>query len=185
MSNVKSLGRVPPPSNFSVKPAPLTLVNMVTGDARTAQFNPEELEESLGVNYARLQVPGLSHTRKHFINTEDVKYSFELFQHCLESGDTGLASMKAIREDRRFLYALTHPWRADGIKRGGAPRVLFIWPKLISLTCVVTQLSFKYSMFNKDGAPVAWRAKVSLEQIRDEFVSMEDILNTGTGNEID
>ncbi len=162
----------------------MTLVNMVTGVARTVQFNPAELEETIGVNYARLVVPGLSHTRKHFVNTDDVKFSFELFSHCLDSGDTKLANMLAIREDRRFLYALTHPWRADGIKRGGAPRVLFIWPHLISLTCVVTSLTFKYTLFNKTGAPAAWNARVQLEQIRDEFVGMEDILNEGTGNEI-
>jgi hypothetical protein len=172
------------PLNFAAKPTPMTLVNMVTADSIDAQYNPEELEEAIGVNYARLQVPGLSHTRKHFINTDDVKFTFELASHCLDSGDTGLARMQAIRADRRFLYALTHPWRADGINRGGPPRVLFIWPKLLSLTCVVTSLTFRYTMFNRDGAPVAWRSKLALEEIRDQFVSMEDILARGTGNEI-
>ncbi len=172
-------------TTFNTKPAAVTLVNVVTGEARAVQFNPGDLEEALGANYAKLVVPGLSHQRKHFVHTEDVTYTFDLFQHALGSGETSADYLRGIREDRRFLYALTHPWRADGINRGGAPRVLFIWPKLISLTCVVTKLSFKYTMFNKDGAPVAWTCKVVMEEIRDAFVSMEDILNNGTGNEID
>ncbi len=156
----------------------MTLVNMVTGDARTAQFNPEQFTEAIGVNYARLQVPGLSHTRKHFINTEDVKFDLELAYHCVDgSGPKGL---KAILEDRKFLYAMTHPWRADSIRRGGAPRTLFIWPNFISLSCVITNLLFTYTLFNKQGAPVSYKAKVTLEEIRDVFVSMEDILDLGT-----
>ena len=162
---------------FEDKAPQLTLVNMTTGDARTAQFNPEQLQESIGVNYAKLQVPGLSHTRKHFINTDDVKFDFELWYHAVGGSAEDLA---AILEDRKFLYALTHPWRADGINRGGPPRVLFIWPTFISLTCVVTGLSFTYTQFSKTGAPVAWKCKVTLEEIRDVFVSMEDILSLGT-----
>lgn len=163
---------------FDEKAPAMTLVNMVTGDARTAQFNPAEFTESINVNYAKLQVPGLSHTRKHYINTDDVKFDLELFYHCLDgSGPEGL---NAILEDRKFLYALTHPWRSDSIKRGGAPRVLFIWPTFISLSCVITSLSFTYTMFNKQGRPVAYKAKIGLEEIRDVFVSMEDILTLGT-----
>jgi hypothetical protein len=164
--------------DFAVRAPRMVLVNMVTGDARTPQFNPSEFEEKLGATYADLQVPGLSHKVQHFINTENVKYSFDLMYHCLDgSGPDGLA---AILEDRKFLYALVHPWRADGIKRGGAPRVLFIWPKLISLTCVVKSLSFKYTMFNLEGSPIAYNAKVELEEIRDVFVGMDDILAQGT-----
>ena len=163
---------------FEEKAPAMTLVNMVTGESRTAQFNPPEFTESVAVNYARMQVPGLSHTRKHFVNTDDVKFDFELFYHCIDGG--GPDSLQAILDDRKFLYALTHPWRADTIKRGGPPRVLFIWPTFISLSCVVTSLSFTYTTFNKQGRPIAYKAKLTLEEIRDVFVSMEDILTLGT-----
>lgn len=156
----------------------MILVDMATGESRTAQFNPAELNETISVNYTKIVVPGLSHTRKHYINTDDVKYDFELFAHCLDgSGPDGL---NAIQEDRRFLYSLTHPRGAQSIREGGPPRVLFIWPKLISLTCVVTGLAFNYTMFNAWGAPVAWKAKVTLEQIRDAFVSSAEIREIDT-----
>lgn len=166
------------PAAQTVRAPQMILVNTVTGDARSAMFNPDELEEVLGATYAKLTVPGLSHQRKHFVNTDDVQYNFELFYHCLDgSGPDGL---KAITDDRKFLYASVHPWRSDSIQRGGAPRMLFIWPKLISLTCVMTKLTFKYTLFNREGDPVAWRAKITLEEIREQFVSMEDILDLGT-----
>lgn len=155
----------------------MILVNMITGEARSAQFNPEELAEELGTNYASLTVPGLSHTRKHFINTEDVKFDFELWYHAVGGTE---ADLKAIHEDRKHIYALAHPWRADGISRGGPPRSLFIWPTFISLTCIVRKVIFRYTQFNKFGTPIAWRAKLALEEVRDEFVSMEDVRNLGT-----
>ncbi len=107
-----------------------------------------------------------------------MKFTFDLFYHCVDG--SGPAGLQAILDDRKFLYSLTHPWRADSIQRGGAPRVLFIWPTFISLTCVITSLSFQYTLFNKQGAPIAYKASVGLEEIRDVFVSMEDILTFGT-----
>lgn len=173
------------PQNFAAKPPSMTLVNMVTTNSLEVQFNPEQLTEQLGANYAKLTVPGLSHQRKHFVYTEEPAYTFDLWNHALDSGQNGLKSLQSIREDRRFLMSLVHPWRTDDMTRGGAPRVLFIWPHLISLPCKVTKLSFKYTMFNTSGAPTAWTCGVSIEVDRDSFVSMEDILNDGTGNEID
>lgn len=175
----------PNPQNFATKPPSMTLVNMVTTDSLEVQFNPEQLTEVLGANYAKLTVPGLSHQRKHFVYTEEPAYSFDLFNNSLDSGYNGLTAMQAIRSDRRFLYSLVHPWRSDGIARGGAPRVLFIWPQLVSLPVKIMKLSFKYTQFNKNAAPCAWTCGVQLEVDRDAFVSMEDILNEGTGNEID
>jgi hypothetical protein len=58
--------------------------------------------------------------------------------------------------------------------------VLFIWPTFISLTCILRNLRFTYTQFNKNGSPIAWKAKITLEEIRDVFVSMEDILALGT-----
>lgn len=171
MSLVEYMGKAPS----------MTLVNVITNAFIEAQFNPTEFEEQLGVNYARQTVPGLSHQVKQFINTEDVKYQFELFYQCADSGTFGLERMLTAR---KFLYAACHPWRADGINRGGAPRILFIWPKLISLTCVITSLKFKYTRFNIEGDPVAFTATVGLEEIRDVFVSMEDITDLGTQRSI-
>ena len=58
--------------------------------------------------------------------------------------------------------------------------MLFIWPRFISLTCVITALSFKYSRFRLDGTPVQFTAKVAFEEIRDVRLYSEDVLRDGT-----
>lgn len=163
--------------SYEKSPDRVLLVNMVTGDSRSVQYNPEQLEEQIGVSYADLQVVGLSHKRSHFINTDNVAFNFDLYYRAIGGN---AADLQAIKDDRKFLYALTHPWRAEGINRGGPPRVLFIWPELISLTCKVKSLGFTYTQFNLSGAPTAYKVKVVLEEVRDVFVGMDDILARGT-----
>lgn len=163
-------------SRFTTRPQRMTLMNLVTTKAVEPMFNPAEFEETIGVNYAQLQIQGLSHPVQHYTNTDAVKYSFELFYTCL--GGTP-AELTRIQQDRLFFKALTHPWRSPTIAKGGPPRVLFIWPNLCSLTCVVKSVGFRYTQFNASGAPIAYSVRMSIEEIRDVFVGMDDILSSG------
>ena len=53
--------------------------------------------------------------------------------------------LETIHRARRFLQSLCYPRRgAEDVVGGGPPRALFVWPGVISLTCVLTALSFKY-----------------------------------------
>lgn len=172
------------PNNATVadsmgKAPSMQLVNLVTTKVMEAQFNPEEFTEQLGAVYAKLTVPGLSHQVKQFIHTEDVAIEFELYYHSNTSGSQ-VEQQKRILAARTFLYAAVHPWSSSTIKKGGPPRVLFVWPNFISLTCVITKLRFRYTRFNLQGAPVAYRAAVGIEEIRDVHVTMEEILANGT-----
>jgi hypothetical protein len=155
----------------------MTLVNVATQEYVTVQFNPAEFEETIGAAYARQVVPGLSHKVLQFINTENETFTFDLFHQATNGGPEDLA---AILLSRRFLLSVCHPRRADGLIGAGAPRVMFIWPKLITLTCVVTSVKLKYTRFNGEGAPVSFIATTTLEEIRDTHVTAEDILELGT-----
>lgn len=157
----------------------MQIVNLVTTKSLEAQFNPERFSEQLGAAYAKLTVPGLSHQVKQFINTEDVQIDFELFFHSNVSGNQ-VAQQRRIMEARTFLYATVFPWSSNTIKRGGAPRMLFVWPNFISLTCVVTKVKFDYLRFNVTGAPVVYRAAIAIEEIGDVHLTMNDILAHGT-----
>lgn len=171
--------------DYDTRAPRVTLTNMVTADSLEVQFNPREIEETFGATYAKLTVPGLSHQRKHFVNTNDVVYSFELFNHCKQSGNNGLTAMQAIRRDKRWLMSLVFPWRSSGIKRGGAPRVLLTWPQMIAMQCVVTGMKFKSDLFNKNNAPIGWTCSITMEWQLDAFLSMEEVLISGAGNEVD
>ncbi len=161
----------------SQRPARMSIANVSSGQAVEAQFNPNELEEALEVNWTRQTVPGLSHQPLHFVNTGNVKFTLELnFE--VQDPSTDLDS---IHQSRRFLQSLCYPRRgAEDVVGGGPPRALFVWPNVISLTCVVTALSFKYGRFNLEGTPVQFTAKLTLEEIRDVRLLSEDVLADGS-----
>lgn len=159
----------------SQRPSRMSIANMASGDSIEAQFNPTEFEETLEVNWARLTVPGLSHQPLQFINTGNAKFSLELYF------DAASTKFDTFALARRFLQSLCYPKRgAQDVIGGGPPRALFVWPDVISLSCVLTSLSFKHARFNAQGVPIQYSAKVSLEEIRDMRLLSEDVLNSGT-----
>lgn len=158
-------------------PARMSIANVSSGDSIEAQFNPTEFEEALEVNWARQTIPGLSHQPLQYVNTGNKKFTLELNFEALDP-TTDLAQ---IHRDRRFLESLCYARRGAGdVLSGGPPRALFVWPNVVSLTCVITSLSFKHSRFNLDGTPVQFTAKLGLEEIRDMRLFSEDVLANGT-----
>ncbi len=159
------------------RPARMSIANVSTGESVDAQFNPADFEEALEVNWARQTVPGLSHQPLQFVNTGNAKFTLELN---FEVQDP-TTDLEQIHLGRRFLQSLCYPRRgAEDVIGGGPPRALFVWPGVISLTCVLTALSFKYGRFNLDGMPVQFTAKVTLEEIRDVRLLSEDVLADGS-----
>jgi hypothetical protein len=158
-------------------PARMSLANISTGESIDAQFNPTELEEALEVNWARQVVPGLSHQPLQYVHTGNDKFTLELYFDALDP-TTDLAH---IQHARRFLQSLCYARRgAQSLVGGAPPRVLFVWPTVVSLTTVITALSFKYSRFNLAGTPIQFTTKVTLEEIRDVRLVAEDVLANGT-----
>src|SRR5262249_19434655 len=136
-------------------PARMSIANVSTGDSVEAQFNPADFEEALEVNWARQTVPGLSHQPLQFVNTGNVKFTLELTVDAREPA----ADLDQLLRGRRFLQSLCYPRRgAADVAGGGPPRALFVWPTIVSLTCVITSLTFKYSRFNLAGTPVQFTA---------------------------
>lgn len=154
----------------------MQLFNTANDTYLVAQFNPAGFEETIGVNYSRQQVLGLSQQVKQFAHTEDTKFTFALFHRAT---DGGRAEMERILFARTFLRASCHPRQANTLRTGGAPRLLFIWPNFVVFECVLTALKFRYSQFNFRGEPTAYTADVTLEEIRDVMVTMQDVLDGG------
>jgi hypothetical protein len=158
-------------------PARMSIANLSTGVSIEAQFNPTELEEALEVNWAHQTVPGLSHQPLQFVHTGNTKFSLELN---FEAQDP-TSNLDQILLARRFLQSLCYPRRgAQDVIGGGPPRALFVWPSIVSLTCVITALCFRYSRFNLQGTPVQFSVRVSLEEIRDVRLLSEDVFASGT-----
>lgn len=162
-----------------IRPPRVTLVNLSTGDEIEAQFNPETLEESVGPNWSKLTIPGFSHEPLQFSHTSNMSWRFDLRFNALDGG--GNASLDSILRVRRFLLAACYSRRGqNSVDAGGPPRLLFVWPNMISVTAVIVGLSFKHEQFNKLLQTIAFTAAITLEEFRDARLYSEDVFEQGT-----
>lgn len=167
-------------------PARMTIMNIVTGAAldfdalHGAQFNPTELDEDLTVNWNKLAVLGLSHMPLQYQQTDNHALSVDLAFRAFD--DTGKNRLADVQRARRFLLSLCYSSQGSPatVIGGAPPRVLFVWPTLIELVCVVKKLHFHHTLFNTQGAPVHFSCKVDLEEIRDVRLYSEQVRDMGT-----
>ncbi len=151
------------------------LVNVASGEARECLFNPTELSEKLQVNWNRLAVPGLSHQVLQFQGTANrqlsgLEFYLDRFFAAEQPGDPN------ILEFRAFLRALTVPREGtETVAATAPPRVLFIWPNVVTVECVVASVEFQYKQLAVDGAVLVYTASVTLEEILDTRVTSEEL----------
>ena len=164
-------------SDSIVRPPRVELKNVATGDSIECLFNPTQLIEKVQVNWNRLNVPGLSHQVLQYQSTGNrqlngVEFYLDHFFASTHSEDDKLQAFRV------FLRALTVPPRArQGIVGGAPPRVLIVWPKVISITTVLTSLEFQYKQFANDNTILVYTAICSFEQILDKRVYSKQLRN--------
>lgn len=155
------------------KPPRCVLVNVTTAESIECLFNPTQLAEKIQVHWNRLQVPGLSHQVIQFQGTGNrqltsIEFYLDKLFAAEQPGDTD------IMEFRRFLRALTVPPEgAEGVPATAPPRVLFIWPGVLSVETVLTDLELQYRQFGADGSVLVYVATCSFEEILDARVTSE------------
>ena len=161
-----------------------------------AQFNPEKLKETIGVDWQRFQIPGLTYQPQQYANTNNVQYRFDLFFTAdvtvavrdvsgsgsgtppTNAASSVLARNLAARDQLHAWAVLRKNDLLGGI--GDTQRLLFSWPNFISMTCNIISAEFEYEQFNVDGLPVSFKCSVLLEEVRDVAIYAEDILAQGT-----
>jgi len=140
-------------------PVRCTLVNVDTAERFACQFNPESLTERNSVRYARLEPYALSHQVMHYLGTDNRKLTQLRFYV-----DRATSAAHDSDQFRRFLRAFTMP----SASRGPAcpPRLLLIWPQVLTLEGFVTELEFSYQQFASDGRVMVYTAQMTLEEAR-------------------
>lgn len=152
------------------------LQDLKTLEIMEAQFNPAKLDEVIAIAWNDLVIPGLSHARKQYSHTKNHAISFELIFDSLAAGN-----VIDLDDARKFLISICYSKKgAQNVQDGEATRVLFVWPNLFSLTCVVTNLKMSHTAFNLQGRPIYTTATLALEEIRDARLFSEDVRNDGT-----
>ena len=150
------------------------LINVETAETIDCLFNPTQLSEKMQVNWNRVTVPGLSHQLLQFQSTGNrqlsgVEFYLDRFFAQEQSNDAD------ILEFRGFLRALTVPPKgADGVPATAPPRTLFVWPTVLSIETVLTDLEFQYRQFAADATVLVYTATVTFEEILDARVTSED-----------
>lgn len=164
-----------------IQPPSVVFVNLRTGEEREMPFMPTEFTEQIAVAFVRKTVLGMSHEPAQYSNTGNYTLQgLEFFFRGTPAYD-GDDAMEAFQESRKFLMSLCYPSETSAsITGGGPPRVLFVWPKMISLTCHLEQLQIKHEKFNIEGVTMLGRATVNLMEIRDVRLTSEDVRAHGT-----
>jgi hypothetical protein len=148
----------------------MTLVNVRTNEVLEVQFNPSEFSKAIGANYARQPVPGLSYEPLQFAHTRNIVYEMELFY---ETANVGYDRAAKILSAIRYLDSMTYPRNTGGLRTGGPPRALFIWPGFITMSCVITDIEYTFNRFNLVNTPCAFLADVTLESISDVHLTSD------------
>ena len=158
-----------------VRPPRCVLVNVTSGESMECLFNPTQLTEKVQVNWSRLAVPGLSHQVLQFQSTANrslagVEFYLDRFFATEQPGEPD------IMEFRSFLRALTVPSSGtEGVVDTAPPRTLFIWPEVITVETVVTDVEFQYRQVAIDGRVLVYAATVTFEEILDVRVTSEEL----------
>nr|BDT32019.1 peptidoglycan-binding protein [Myxococcus sp. MH1] len=157
------------------RPPRCLLVNVLTGEAMECLFNPTQLVEKLQVNWNRLTVPGLSHQVLQFQGTSNRQLAgVEFYLDAFFA--TQQADASNIMEFRGFLRALTvPPAGTEGVLATAPPRVLVLWPGLLTVECVVASVEFQYRQLAVDGRVLVYTATVTFEEILDTRVTSEQL----------
>lgn len=161
------------------RPDRMSIANLATAESVELQYNPTELEETIGAVYNRQTVLGMSHQILQFSHTENLSISFDLAFDALTNAESFDAD--DCLNARRFIHALCYPRAGAALVADGAPpRALFVWPHLYTLTCVITKARFRFTRFFGTGKPSAFKCSLSIEEIRDFRVTSEELMADGT-----
>jgi hypothetical protein len=159
----------------STRPPRCTLANTVTAESRECLFNPTQISEKLQVNYTRQTVPGLSYQPLQYQYTGNrtipgVEFYLDRFFAKAQP------SAPEILDFRSFLRALCAPPRAaQSVLQGAPPHLLFVWPKVLTVETVITELEFQFRQFGADGSVLVYTATCTFEEILDHRITSEDL----------
>ncbi len=151
------------------------LINVETTEMISCLFNPTRISEKVQVNWNRVTVPGLSHQLLQFQSTGNrqlpsVEFYLDKTFATQPRGDIDILDF------RGFLRALTVPPKGtEGVPATAPPRTLFVWPHVVSVVGVLTDLEFNYKQFAADATVLVYTATASFEEVLDARVTSEDL----------
>jgi hypothetical protein len=156
------------------------LINLSNNDRWEAPFNPTSLEESLRVNFRRIQVPGLSHERLQFQNTGNKTIPLEFFLSQMAQDEKFGTELDGILSDKAWLESLCYPAADLDFGYSGSPRVLFVWPSVIRLVGRIMSFETMHRTFAVGSMTTTLLvARLDFEEDRDMRILMNEVREIG------
>lgn len=152
-------------------PNRMTITDLQSDETITMQFNPQELQRSISVNYAKKAVLGNSHLEHEYLQTDNQGVRFDLF-YLAET----IPQLEALENSQRFLESLCYaPEDPESIAQAAPPRVLLVWPRTMSIIARLTRLDINNERWNRFGNVIQYRASCTWEESRITRLTKQDV----------
>ncbi|MHB1001978.1 MAG: CIS tube protein [Armatimonadota bacterium] len=143
------------------------LVDVVTRESLSFQYNPDEITDEKSTDFATIKVPGMSHPRYQYVAGEARRISFKL---SFFKGD--------VKKKVTWLQSLLYPEHEKTMLRTAPHKVLFFFGDLYSgVPCIVRQVRVRYfHMFDQVNLlPQHAEIDIALEEIVNKSVSYTEV----------
>lgn len=172
------------------------LINLSNSRKVEFLFNPSDWEDAYKANYARHGSVGLSHERMQFTGNPNTVIELPLvfdqvvfderrrqgiLRPTTGSGGPGVQAQNDVENKRRQFLEMIYPRRAQKLATASPAPVLFVWPGMINMRMRLTEVRFRYQMFQIGTLlPRVMVATVTLEEEPLGRIYAEDMLRMGT-----
>jgi hypothetical protein len=143
------------------------LVDVVTHESLSFQYNPDEIADEKGADFASIKVPGVSHPRYQYVAGDARRITFKL-----------TFFKGPVKEKVTWLQSLLYPQHDKTMLKNAPHKLLFFFGDLYTgVTCIVIQVRVRYfHMFDQTNLlPQHAEVDITLEEIVDKSVSYREV----------
>lgn len=149
----------------------ITIADTDNGDAIDLPIFPESIDHTSEAVWQRHVVPGLSHQRNQFSNTNNAKFVFTIFVDDLD----GVTPTRDVTKLYNFLDSMQFPAQGKG-----ASKYLLVIPGTASILIISATISFTQTRYSQqDGTLRAFSARLAIEEHRDVRITKEEVRARG------
>jgi len=143
------------------------LVDVVTRESLSFQYNPDEITDEKSTDFAAIKVPGMSHPRYQYVAGEARRIAFKLT--FFKGG---------VKKKVAWLRSLLYPQHEKTMLKTAPHKVLFFFGDLYSgVPCIVRQVRVRYfHMFDQSNLlPQHAEVEITLEEIVSKSVACSEV----------
>lgn len=122
-------------------------------------WDPNEIKQAIKARRSKQQIPGLSHRRSQFVNTDNQEIKFTLTYDALQHG--GPIKVDAARQ---WLFSLLYPRSSNRIQGAGQPKVLLLIPRNLNVKGYVEGVEITQELLFSDGSMRRFSAAITFDE---------------------